>query len=156
MNTYFIRIVLTAALLAFPAIIPHLAFANETNEPKKLDTKYLPKLVDKDDFEQRIIDNVPFAEELQPVWHLVKGDVDVFIPNLRVDRANKGLIYKTSYVPFIGAMDGVELKFKAGEEMKFSFESSHIPFMGQLEGFNIKGSIGEESSIFARYTIPLD
>ena len=167
MSTKLFRILLASALLALSAMIPCNAFAEgvaddiPTSEPppaekENPETKYKAKLLEKQDFEERLMEAIPYAEELRPVWHFIDGDTDIFIPNLRVDRRNKGLVYKTSEIPFVGKMEGIEFKLKAGEEMELGFESNHIPFMGELEGFNIKGSVGEESKIFARYTIKFD
>lgn len=170
MNTKLIRIIVLGVLFTLPLTVSSFAFADDIEDQvapvtpsapppdlEALEKKYAPRLVDKKDLEQRIIENIPFAEDLKPVWHLVDGKTDVFIPNLRVDRRNKGLTYTTNTIPFIGTFEGTELKFKAGEDMKFTFESDYIPFMGRLEGFNVKASVSEdESSIFARYTIPLD
>ena len=107
-------------------------------------------------FEDRLSEEFPIVKKLKPAWNLANGETDIFVENLRADRRNKGLTYKTNYIPFIGTSEAVEFKFRAGEENSVSFESDYIPFAGRVDGFNIKGSVGDDSKIFARYTVKFD
>jgi len=57
----------------------------------------------------------------------------------------------------LGEIDGLEIKFSAGQENDISFKSNVIPFMGQLDGLTLKGSTNsKESKIFARYKVEFD
>lgn len=119
--------------------------------------KYKSKLMDQDDFEEKILDKIPYGHGFRKVWNVVDGDVDLYVTGLRADRRNKGVKYKTDKIPLIGTVDGLDLQFDAGERTEFSFESSHIPFAGKLEGFSFKGATGNKGSrISARYTIAFD
>jgi len=109
-------------------------------------------------FKEKVMDKIPYSEELEHTWNVIDGDVDLIgIQGLRGDRRNKGLEYKTSMLPFIGEVDGVEFKFKAGEKNEFSFKSDITPFIGDIKSLSYKGYTNtNNSAIFARYTIALD
>lgn len=116
--------------------------------------KYTPKLIDRDNWEDRILDKIPYGKYAKQAWKIADGDVDIYLTGLRVNRHNKGLKYKTSTIPFIGTADGLEFQFDAGDKMGVSFKSNIIPFAGQVDGFSLKGSASNKGSkIFARYAI---
>jgi hypothetical protein len=170
METKIIGLAFFSILFAIPAVLPQTAFAEELKRATTAsirdealipyetgESKYKAKFSGDTDIEKRLMEVIPYAEEAKYMWNVVDGDVDLFyVKNLRGDRKNKGLSYTTNTIPFMGDVDGLELKFSAGEEMKFSFESDIVPFMGRLEGFKLKGSVGDDSKIFFRYTVALD
>lgn len=106
--------------------------------------------------EDKVLAIVPYGDNLKHMWNVVDGDVDLHFKGLRADRGNTGITYKTSTIPLIGYVEGLQLKFEAGKEQKVSFESNKIPLIGTIEGFNFKGSISKNSRISARYTIAFD
>jgi hypothetical protein len=106
--------------------------------------------------EESILAQIPYGENFKYMWNVVDGDVDLHFEGLRADRGNTGIAYKTNTVPFIGDVEGLQLKFEAGREQSFSFETNKMPLVGTIEGFNFKGSVGDNSKVFARYTIAFD
>ncbi len=144
------------AILVLATMLPCAVFAGETNQSE--DKKPVAKFTKKKDFEDRLMDEIPYAKELKPIWKFVDGDVDVMgIDNLRADRRNKGLIYTTNYIPFVGETKEIEFKLRGGDDFSLSFQTSHIPFAGELKGFKMHGKVGsDDSKIVAQYKIPLD
>lgn len=110
------------------------------------------------DIEDRILDILPFKNTLKQTWNVIDGDVDLMnIEGFRFDRGNKGLMYKTNVIPFMGEVDGMEIEFCAGEDNEINFESSAIPFVGEVEGFNLKSSVSEDNSrVYMQYTYKFD
>lgn len=164
-------IVLFTVFFVMPAIIPQNALADDEERayippsfveykdptlPEDQESKFKSKFTKKNDLEDRIMEEIPYAKQAKNLWNVVDGDVDIYVKDLRVDRRNKGLVYTTNTMPFIGEIDDTELKFQAGEEMKVSFGTSRIPFVGTLEGFKFKSSVGgDNTKVSFRYTIPL-
>lgn len=109
-------------------------------------------------FKEKVMEKIPYSEELEHTWNIIDGDVDLMgIQGLRGDRRNKGLEYKTNALPIIGNVDGVEFKFKTGEENEFSFKSDTTPFVGHVKGLSYRGFTNTKNTgIFARYTIALE
>lgn len=109
------------------------------------------------DYIDNMLDKVPYSKQLKATWNFIDGDTDVYFEGLRVDRGNKGLQYRTNTVPFMGEVEGVEIKAEAGEEQAIGFKSSHIPFFGPVEGLELKAAAGTDSSkASVRYTVSLD
>ncbi len=168
-----LTIALFTIFFVIPIIIPQNVLADEgesvdiQNEepafveyedptvPEDQESKFKLKFAEKNDLEQRIMEEIPYAKQAKYMWNVVDGDVDIYFEDLRVDRRNRGLVYTTNTVPFIGEVDDIEFKFKAGKKMNVSFETSRIPFAGKLEGFKFKGTVGDNSKVSVRYTIPL-
>lgn len=110
-----------------------------------------------EDMGDQILAMVPHGDKMKQAWNIIDGDVDLYVEDLRFNRKNTGVTYKTNFVPFMGEVKGVELKFDVGEENAFSFESDIVPFVGQLDGFKFSGKAGDEDSrIGMRYTFALD
>jgi len=128
---------------------PTICVANEKRNKAKTMGK---------NFKEKVMDTVPYSEELEQTWNIIDGDVDLMgIQGLRGDRKNKGLEYKTNALPLIGEVDGVEFKFKTGDKNEFSFKSQITPFIGDIKGLSYRGYTNtNNSAIFARYTIALD
>jgi len=55
----------------------------------------------------------------------------------------------------IGDVDGFEMEFCAGKDMEINFKSDVTPFIGKLEGLSFRGKAGEDSAISFRYTVKL-
>lgn len=108
------------------------------------------------DFIDDILKNMPYSKTLKATWKVLDGDTDLYMEGLRFDRGNKGIEYKTSTMPFVGEMDGMQFKAEVGEDTKMKFESSHIPFVGHVDGFKFKSSLGSDSSVSVRYTTSLE
>ena len=111
---------------------------------------------EEEDAIDEILENIPYSNSLKSTWKVLDGDVDLYVEGLRVDRGNKGLVYKTSTMPFMGEVEGVNIRAEVGEDNKVKLESSVIPFIGQVEGLKFKSSVGEDSAISVRYKISLD
>lgn len=112
---------------------------------------------DDEDFVDKIMDKIPYRKQLKATWDFVDGETDVMgVQGLRVDRGNKGLVYKTSYMPMMGEVKGVEWKGEVGEDAKLTFKSHRIPFMGEVEGLTFKTSVGDDAKVSLRYAIELD
>lgn len=107
--------------------------------------------------EDRLLSMLPYKDTLKHTWNVIDGDVDLLtVEGLRFDRGNKGVAYTTSFIPFMGDVDGFEMEFCAGEDMEINFESDAIPFMNKVDGLSFKGSAGEEDNrISFRYTMQL-
>ena len=103
-------------------------------------------------YADKILEKIPYSKQLKSTWKVIDGDVDLYVKGLRIDRGNKGLEYKTDYVPFMGSVEGVMFKAEVGEDSKMKLESSHIPFVGDVDGFKFKSSVGEDASVSLRYT----
>ncbi len=103
-------------------------------------------------------DKIPFGEDLGQTWEFINGEVDILgFENLRADRRNKGLQYTTNELPALGAIDGLNMKFSAGEDIEFSFKSDVTPFIGKIDGLNFEGAAGTDGGEFsARYKIQFD
>ena len=103
-------------------------------------------------WEEELLDKLPYKNTLKYTWDFVDGDVDVMdVKNLRVDRGNRGLSYKTSFVPFAGDVDGTEIRAEVGEDTRLKFESDYVPMMGRMEGLKFKASLGDGASVSLRY-----
>lgn len=108
-------------------------------------------------FKNKILNEIPYSDEMKDVWELVDGDTNLYFDDLRADRRNKGIKYTTDSLPLIGKVDGVEFQFRVGDENEFSFKSETTPFIGKIKGLSYKGSTSNENSkISVRYTIALD
>lgn len=107
--------------------------------------------------EEKIMAMIPYSDQMKYLWNVADGDIDLLgIKGLRGDRRNKGVEYKTNYMPLIGAFDDTEFKFEAGEDMELSFNTSSLPFGRSIEGFNFNGSVGDDARVSARYTVKFD
>lgn len=127
--------------------------ADLKNNPKQ----YQPKLSSENDFKNRLMNEIPYGENLKHMWDVVDGDVDLHFTGLRADRRNRGLSYTTNYIPLMGDVDGIEMKFDAGKTNEFSLKSNITPFVGKVKGLSVRGSTtNEDSKVSARYTIALD
>lgn len=115
-----------------------------------------PSFKEEEDFVDKIMDKIPYSKRLKSTWNLIDGETDLYVEGLRVDRGNTGLSFQTNEVPFIGEVEGLEIKAEMGEESKLKLKSSHVPFVGQVEGLEFKSSVGEEQSVSVRYTMPLE
>lgn len=111
---------------------------------------------DEEDFVDKIMDKVPYSKRLKSTWNFIDGETDIYVEGLRVDRGNMGLSYQTNTVPFVGEVEGLEIKAEMGEESKLKLKSSHVPFVGHVEGLEFKSSVGEEQAVSVRYTVSLD
>lgn len=130
---------------------------DDKSDPKEEKKNYQSNSIDEDDLKERIMAAIPYSEDLEYMWNVVDGDVDVYFTGLRVHKNSKGFRYTTNHMPFIGPVDGLEMQFTAGEDMKFTFKSDRMPIIGKLEGLNYKGSMNNgNAEISARYTIALD
>lgn len=119
------------------------------------DVKYKPK--GEKPMEEKIMAMIPYSDQMKYLWNVADGDVDLMgIKGLRGDRRNKGVEYKTNYMPLIGTFDDTEFKFEAGEDIELSFKTSSLPFGRSIEGFNFNGSVGDDARVSARYTVKFD
>lgn len=129
----------------------------ESNADEKKYQEYKARFTADENLKNKILKNIPFKEDAGYAWNVVNGDVDLYFTGLRADRNNRGIEYITNAIPFIGNVEGFELKFEAGQNNKISFKSDIIPFIGTMEGLSFKGATGEEdTNISARYTIAFD
>jgi hypothetical protein len=105
-----------------------------------------------------LVQKIPFGDDLGDTWEFINGEVDIMgFENLRADRRNKGLQYTTNDLPLLGSVDGLDMRFAAGEDMEFSFTSDVTPFIGKIEGLSFKGAAGtDDNHISARYKIKFD
>ena len=129
----------------------------DTDEGDNDEKSYSSQLISDLNIEDKILKNIPFSKNLKSIWNVVDGETDIYLNGLRADRNNLGLSYTNNHIPFLGEIDGLEIKFSAGQENDISFKSNVIPFMGQLDGLTLKGSTNsKESKIFARYKVEFD
>lgn len=108
------------------------------------------------DYLDKVLKKLPYSKRLKSTWKLIDGDTDVYVEGLRLDRGNTGVTYTTSTVPFIGDVDGLEMKAEMGQDSKLKLKSSHVPFVGKVEGLEFKSSVGEEQAVSIRYTTSLE
>ena len=122
------------------------------------ESEYKPKAKSKQDFADELLDKLPYKNTLKHTWNVIDGDVDLIgVEGLRFDRGNTGVMYKTSTIPFMGEVDGMEIEFCAGEDHEINFESSVVPFVGKVDGFQMKSSIKEDNSrVYVSYTYSFD
>lgn len=112
------------------------------------------KKIEKKDFINNLIEEIPYGEEIHATWKFMDGDVDVIgVENLRVDFSNAGLKYKTDTLPFIGEVNGGEFTAELGEDSRLTYESENMPFIGRIEGMKFHSSVGDDARISVRYTI---
>ena len=100
-----------------------------------------------------LMNRIPYKKSLKHTWKFIDGDVDVAgVNNLRVNRRNKGLRYKTNHIPLIGEVEGTELRADAGEDTKLTMTSDRLPFTGRVDGMTFKASVGnDDSKVSLRY-----
>lgn len=111
---------------------------------------------DDDDFADRLMKRIPYHKSLRYTWDIADGDVDIYFENLRVDRRNKGLSYKTDSLPMIGKMDGAELEANLGGDSKLTFKSDYMPLVGRVDGFQFRASAGtDDRNISLRYKVDI-
>lgn len=143
------RIIIALLVTVFTMTAP-CTYAEETAEKNKA------KKIEKS-FKQKVMDEIPYSEDIKYMWDIVDGDIDLYVTGLRGDRRNKGLKYTTDTMPLIGKIDGMELQFKAGNKNGLFFKSDKMPFIGHIKGLSYKGAISnKDTALFARYTIALD
>lgn len=105
----------------------------------------------------RLIKKIPYKNTLKYTWDVIDGDVDLGVKNLRVDRGNKGITYKTNHIPMLGEMEGTQIKAEAGEDTKLTLTSDRVPFGNRVEGLRFKASVGnDDSNISLRYQTSID
>ena len=110
---------------------------------------------DDEDFVDKIMGKIPYSNTLKATWNFIDGDTDVMVEGLRVDRGNKGLVYKTNYMPFAGNVDGMQFKAEMGEDMELIYESDTLPLVGRVEGMRFKSSVGDDAQVSLRYSMKL-
>lgn len=104
------------------------------------------------EFIDGIMHHVPYKNTLKHTWNVIDGDVDLGVTNLRMNRRNKGVTYKTNHIPLVGEVKGTELRADAGEDTKLTLTSDRLPFGGRVEGLQFKASVGsDDSNISLRY-----
>lgn len=139
------------------AITEKLNLESDQEAQDKKYKEYSARFTADENLKNKILKRIPYQNEAKYAWEVIDGDVDLYFTGLRADRGNKGIEYTTNSLPFMGDVNGFELKFEAGENNKISFKSDVLPFIGRMEGLSFKGATGEEGShISARYTIALD
>ncbi len=114
----------------------------------------IPKFKE-DNIGDQLLDKVPYKKQMKYTWKLMKGDEDLYFENLRVDRGNKGLVYKTNYVPFMGETQGTQIKVEVGEDTQLTYKSDAVPGLQRIEGLDFKVTAGSDSAISLRYSKPL-
>jgi len=125
--------------------------------PEDEDQTPTSKFIAESGIDNKILDQIPYGDNIKHMWNIVDGDTDIYFEGLRADRRNMGLSYTTTELPVIGKLNDIELEFTAGETNEISFKTHSIPFMGKLQGFTLKGTAGDdENKIFARYTVKFD
>lgn len=139
------------------------AYADEAIEASNKETqpseqkRYRKNSLDEDELKARLMDMIPYAEEMKYMWDIADGDVDIYFKGLRFDAGNKGMVYKSNFVPYIGNVSGMEYKLAAGEKPKFSIKSNYMPVIGKIDGMSYKASVKSgDARVFARYTIAFD
>lgn len=104
-----------------------------------------------------IMHHVPYKNTLKHTWNVIDGDVDLGVTNLRMNRRNKGVTYKTNHIPLVGEMKGTQIRADAGEDNKLTLTSDRLPFGGRVEGMQFKASVGnDDSNISLRYNQSID
>lgn len=142
-----IMIALLVAVFTMGAPCAYAEDKTKKNGSKKMETS----------FKQKVMDTIPYSEDIKYMWDVVDGDVDLHFAGLRGDRRNQGLKYTTDTLPFVGQVDGMELQFKAGSDNGLFFKSDKMPLIGRVKGLSYKGALSNsDSAFFARYTIALD
>jgi len=109
------------------------------------------------DFVDKLMKKIPYSKQLKYTWDVVDGDVDLYFENLRVDRGNQGVSYKTNTLPIVGDMEGSEIKAEFGQDSKLTFKSDYMPMMGRIDGFQFKASAStDDTAISMRYKTNID
>ncbi len=100
---------------------------------------------------ETMLEKLPYKKQFKQGWKIVSGKEDLYFQNLRVDRSNRGLTYKTSYMPFMDDTDGIQWKAELGEDTKLTFKSDRVPLIGRVKGLEFKAAAGEDSALSLRY-----
>jgi len=107
---------------------------------------------DDENMADKLMKKIPYSKSLKYTWDVVDGDVDLGVKNLRMDRGNMGVSYKTNALPMLGDMDGSQIKAELGRSSKVTFESDYMPMVGRIDGLQFKASTGtSKSTLSLRY-----
>lgn len=104
-----------------------------------------------EDLGEAFLKQLPYKEELSYTWKVVKGDVDIYFENLRVDRGNRGLTYKSNYIPFMGESLNMRWKAELGKDNQLTFTSDTFPVVGPVKGLQFRAKAGEDNAVSLRY-----
>jgi len=71
---------------------------------------------------EKALKKIPHSDKLKYTWDVIDGDVDLYFEDLRLDKGNRGVSYKTNTIPYMGKMDGMQIKAEIGEDSKLTFQ----------------------------------
>lgn len=104
------------------------------------------------DWVDSMMEKLPYKNTIKYTWDVVDGDVDLMgVKNLRADAGNRGLTYKTNYIPFAGNVEGTKIQADFGKDTELKFESDYVPLVGRVDGLKFKTSVGDGADISLRY-----
>ena len=133
--------------IADDALLSQPESLNYSNQAKKKEDK---------DFADKILDKLPYKHTLKYTWNVIDGDEDLGMKGLRADIGNKGVSYKTNYIPLAGNVEGTHIKAEMGDDQRLTLESDQMPLRGRVDGFKFKASVGDDARVSVRYKKKLE
>lgn len=126
--------------------------AAHTPQQDALNYKSEESGMDEKEWVGKVLKKLPYKNTIKYTWDVMEGDVDLMdVKNFRADVGNRGVTYKTNYIPLMGNVEGTHIQADLGKDTELKFESDYFPLIGRKDGLKFKASVGDGANISLRY-----